>query len=408
MNKDSVIVEKPLVLSFCAIFLRREMQHVYRQVAGLRRYQTVVLAEQRCEQELYPFGDVEILPAPQINPLVRLHRKFILREPSLIYRGGVDAIRSVTEKYPSARLMHVYFGHSGVHLLPFIERWQRPVVVSFHGMDAMPRLQHKNYLPNLQRLFQKVPLVLVRSESLRRVLVERGCPPEKIRLNRTSVPLDCFPLADRAGSGASCGRCVIIQASRLIEKKGLDLTLRAFARIHNEAPSTRLILAGEGPLLKSLQQLARELGIAASVEFPGFLPPKKLAAQYSQADIFIHPSRVTSAEDQEGVPNSMLEAMATGLPVLATRHGGIPEVVVDGVHGLLCPENDVDALVRGLQRLVAEQETRLAMGLNAARMVREDFGLERRIAALEDCYDEACAIWKKQKSEGSGTLITNG
>jgi colanic acid/amylovoran biosynthesis glycosyltransferase len=268
-------------------------------------------------------------------------------------------------------------------------------VVSFHGMDAMPRLQHKNYLPGLQRLFQIVPLVLVRSQSLGRVLVERGCPPDKIRLNRTSVPLDAFPEVVRPGDRQSNSTgCMIIQASRLIEKKGLDLSLSAFANVARDFPGSRLILVGEGPLLESLQQQAKDLGIAGAVEFPGFLPPAELARRFTSADLFIHPSRVTSAEDQEGVPNSMLEAMATGLPVLATRHGGIPEVVEDGVHGLLCPENDAAALSQGLRRLLTEPLTRLEMGRNAAQMVRTEFSVDRRIAALEDCYDEARSIGK--------------
>jgi colanic acid/amylovoran biosynthesis glycosyltransferase len=373
------------------------MQHVYRQVAGLQRYRTVVLAEERCEESLYPFREVEILPKPRMNPLGRLYSKFVLREPSLVYRGGVNAIRSVTDRHPQAALMHVYFGHSGVHLLPFIERWDKPVVVSFHGMDAMPRRQHRDYLPRLQRLFAVVPLVLVRSESLGRVLVERGCPPEKIRLNRTSVPLESFAEVDRAQRDIRGQRpadsAVILQASRLIEKKGLDLTLRAFADANKKFPGSRLVLAGEGPLQESLQSLATELDIADRVSFPGFLPPDKLAAEFAAADVFIHPSRVTSSEDQEGVPNSMLEAMATGLPVLATHHGGIPEVVSDGVHGLLCPENDLPAITGGLLRLMENPEERLEMGHRAAQMVRAEFDANRRIAALESCYDEARELW---------------
>lgn len=380
------------------------MQHVYRQVTGLQDYRTVVLTEDRTEETLYPFEHVEVLPPARLAPHKRLFRKFLLREPSLVYRGGVDAIRSVTDRYPDVGLMHVYFGHSGVHLLPFIERWDRPVVVSFHGMDAMPRLQHKNYLPSLRRLFAHIPLVLVRSHSLGKVLVERGCPQEKIRINRTSVPLDGFTEVDRGARSMPGQGITIIQASRLIEKKGLDLTLAAFAEFHSTNPGAQLVIVGEGPLLGELREKARSLGIAQFVDFTGFLNPRELAARFTGADIFIHPSRVTSAQDQEGVPNSMLEAMATGLPVIATRHGGIPEVVKDGQHGFLCAENDTPALVGALHNLARDRELRFKQGADAARMVREEFSPHRSIQALESCYDEARKIWSASRG-GRGKLI---
>ena len=379
-------VSQPLVLSYCAIFLRPEMQHIYRQVTGLTRYRTVVLTEERREKSLYPFSQVEVIPPPRRAPLQRLYRKFILREPSLVYRGHYDALRSVVDRHP-ADLMHIYFGHSGVHLLPFIERWPHPTVVSFHGMDAMPRPEHPTYLPRLQRLLQRVPLVMVRSRSLGRVLEQRGCDPEKIRLNRTSVPLAGFPW--QARQAPSDGAWQVVQSARLIEKKGLDVTLRAFAEFRREFPAAELSLIGEGPLREALEAQATELGIAGAVHFRGFLSPETLNQALATAHIFVHPSRRTSAEDQEGVPNAMLEAMATGLPVVATEHGGIPEVIRHGENGWLCPENDAPAVAAGLLALARQPEWAWALGAAGAQTVQAEFSPERALAALEAIYDEA-------------------
>ena len=124
---------------------------------------------------------------------------------------------------------------------------------------------------------------------------------------------------------------------------GLKTALKAFASFHSFNPNSRFVIAGEGPLKDPLAEMARELGVHKAVELRGFLDQSALAELYAQSHVFVHPSELTKDQNQEGVPNSMLEAMATGLPVLATQHGGIPEAVTHGTHGLLVPEGDHEA-----------------------------------------------------------------
>jgi glycosyltransferase involved in cell wall biosynthesis len=103
--------------------------------------------------------------------------------------------------------------------------------------------------------------------------------------------------------------------------------LRAFARFHAVHPRATFTIAGDGPQLEDLRSLARNLGISAQVFFTGFLPQEKLRGSFAESHLFLHPSELGPDGDQEGVPNAMLEAMASGLPVFATTHGGIPEAV---------------------------------------------------------------------------------
>ncbi|HEY5792804.1 MAG TPA: colanic acid biosynthesis glycosyltransferase WcaL, partial [Chthoniobacterales bacterium] len=180
-------MDKPLVASYCSIFLKREMRHLYRQVTGLRRYRTCVLAQERINGDSYPFPDIELLKKPRPHPFRHAARKF-RGEPPLYYRGEADVLASVLRRR-SPVLMHVYFGHIGVHLLPFIQRWPHPTIVSFHGMDAMPRNENPAYADKMRELLETVPLALARSESLARVLEERGAPKNRIRINRTALPL---------------------------------------------------------------------------------------------------------------------------------------------------------------------------------------------------------------------------
>jgi glycosyltransferase involved in cell wall biosynthesis len=380
-----LLMHPPVVASYCNTFLKREMQHIYRQVTGLREFQTFIMTKSRENADAFPFPNIEVLPRPRINFLLRFQRKYLQRMEPVFYRGEYDQLEAVLTRR-NAQLLHVYFGHTGVHLLPFMRNWSRPSLVSFHGMDIMLRNEEPGYNHRLRTLLTTLPLVLARSESLASRLVELGCDASKIRINRTGVPMDGFPYLVHSppADGAWC----IIQASRFIEKKGLDITLRAFAEFREKYPNAKLVLAGEGPLEGQLKDLARTLGVGGSVRFPGFLNQQQLAAAYASAHLFLHPSQTTMAGDQEGVPNSMLEAMASGLPVVATLHGGIPEAVHSGFDGLLVPERDGPALVNGLLEIAEDSTTYETFSRNAAQSVRENFEQGRSIARLERIYRE--------------------
>jgi colanic acid/amylovoran biosynthesis glycosyltransferase len=378
-------MHQPVVASYCNTFLKREMQHIYRQVTGLREFRTFIMTKSRENADAFPFPNIEVLPRPRINFLLRFQRKYLQRMEPVFYRGEYDQLEGVLTRR-NAQLLHVYFGHTGVHLLPFMRNWSRPSLVSFHGMDIMLRNEEPGYNHRLRALLATLPLVLARSESLGSRLMELGCDASKIRINRTGVPMGGFPYLVHSppADGAWC----IIQASRFIEKKGLEITLKAFAEFRKKYPNSELILAGEGPLESQLKDLARTLGVGGSVHYPGFLNQKQLAAAYRSAHLFLHPSQTTTSGDQEGVPNSMLEAMASGLPVIATLHGGIPEAVHSGYDGLLVPERDTAALANALFEIAEDSVTYETFSRNAAQSVRENFEQGRSIARLEGFYRE--------------------
>ena len=129
----------PTVASYCTTFLKPEMLHIYRQVTGLRRYETFIVAKERTSEERFPFPDVEMVPRkPRKNFIRRFWLKHVRHLPALYYRGEMQGLMKIFRRR-NADLMHIYFGHTGVHLLPFVKGWGRPCVVSFHGADVMPR-----------------------------------------------------------------------------------------------------------------------------------------------------------------------------------------------------------------------------------------------------------------------------
>ncbi len=377
---------RPIVASYCTTFLKPEMRHIYRQVTGLRRHRTFVITRERLGAAEFPFDDIELIPRIRKNFVLRFYLKHLRGLPPVFYRGELRwLIRLFVRR--EADVMHVYFGHTGVHLLPFIRHWAKPCVVSFHGMDIQPRPEQAGYDEQMRALLREAPLVLARSQSLFAALEQWGCPREKLRLNRTGIPLGEFPFAHRALPADGAWR--FVQACRLIAKKGLGTALRAFAKFHALHPRSRFVIAGEGPMRAELEGLAHALGVADAVELRGFLSTRGLAQLYAQSHLFIHPSELTEDRNQEGVPNSMLEAMATGLPVLATTHGGIPEAVAHERNGLLVPERDDEALFRAMLQLTADTERLHLFSQAAARTVREDFEQSKAIERLEAIYDEA-------------------
>jgi glycosyltransferase involved in cell wall biosynthesis len=172
----------------------------------------------------------------------------------------------------------------------------------------------------------------------------------------------------------------------LIEKKGLPVTLRAFTIFLGKYPNATLTIAGEGPMLGELQKLADELRIERSVSFTGFISQEQLRDIYYQSHIFLHPSQIGRDGNQEGIPNSMLEAMASGLPVFATRHGGIPEAIENGVSGVLVPERDHEALARALLNAATDRVSLSQIARSGAEIVRKNFDLRAQAQRLEDIY----------------------
>ena len=286
-----------------------------------------------------------------------------------------------------ARLLHIYFGHIAVHLLPLIRAWKNPSIVSFHGADVMVDMNKPAYREATRQMLDAVKLVLVRSESLRRAVADLGCDENKIEVQRAGVPVDEFSFRERNFPSSDSGaEWRFVQAGRLIEKKGLPVTLRAFASFLKRYPNATLTVAGEGPLFGQLQGLAGELTIDQNVSFTGFISQEQLRDLYYASHIFLHPSETGPDGNQEGIPNSLLEAMATGLPAFATEHGGIPEAIKHGVSGVLVPERDDEELAWALLNAVEDRHFLSQVARNGAEVVEEKFNLRLQARRLEDAY----------------------
>jgi len=385
--------QRPVAAQYVATFLKPEMLHIYRQIRALSAWRPVVFCQKREHEKEFPWQGTMIVPKPRTHQFRRFYYKTILHEPIVAYPGearriwqGIDAA--------DAGLLHIYFGHIAAYLRPMFPYCLLPVVVSFHGADTAVNLEKKGHAEAQREVFAKATLLLARSQSLMEQLANLGAPREKLRLQRTGIPLSEFHFSARNAPEDGAWHCV--QACRLIGKKGLRTTLAAFASFARSHPRALLTIAGEGPLRVELESFTAQLGMAGRVRFAGFLQQEELRALYSSAHFFLHPSETTAEGDREGVPNALLEAMATGLPVVATRHGGIPEAVIEGVSGILVAEGDTEALATALAQLATEPARYAQMSVAAREGVVAKFDSAAQARRLEALYDEAAELAQRQ------------
>ncbi len=376
---------KPAIASYVSDFLKPDMLHVFRQITGQREVTPWVLTHKRENEDLFPFPNKRliVLPKPRLRWWRRFVSKHVKREPWTLFRWELrHALLELTRA--EAKLLHIYFGHTAVHLRPLIKAFPHPVVVSFHGADAGVGMDKPAHLAAMREVFEFATVVQARSESLLEDLAKLGCPREKLRLQRTGIPLEEWTFVQRDEPRDHSLR--ILQSCRLIEKKGVDVTLKAFAELLRSHPRAKLVIAGSGPSQHGLESLAADLGIASCVRFTAFLKQEQLREEVYRSHFFVHPSRTSADGNREGIPNSMLEAMASGLPVIATRHGGIPEAVSDGESGLLVAENDVAGLAAAMSRVISDATLAASLASGGRRSVEEKFDRVKNIQRLEACY----------------------
>ena len=356
------------------------MLHIHRQISGLKNFSPVVLTQKR-EGE-WAADRADVIPRSPFRFVGRGIERWLGR-PWQITGSEAKKMRGILLS-SEASLLHIFFGNVAVHMLPLIRSADVPVVISFHGSDVAGQIATPAFTSARLEMFRRARLVMCRSEQLADKVAALGCDTAKLRIMRTVLP----PVQRTPHLPPADGRWHIVQASRLVPKKGLATSLRAFAEFLKIHPLSKFTVAGDGPLEAELRALASSLGISASVEFRGFLSQDSLAALFGSAHIFLHPSQ-TVGGDVEGIPNSLLEAIASGLPSVATDHGGIPEVVQNGTTGLLCPECDWQAVSKALLQLANDPALYAGISKAGAEFVTDAFSAEKQIANIENLYREA-------------------
>lgn len=286
----------------------------------------------------------------------------------------------LVRELPDLDVAHAHFGPYGARQMEVFAALGRPVpvVTAFHGIDITLPLVEQG--PDVyDRLFRHGARFLPISDYWRQRLIELGAPPERTLVHRMGVPLDELVVCARSPSD----ELRVLSIGRLVEKKGFDDGLAAIDRARHDGSSARWTIVGDGPERDRLARLAQELGVEEYVTFLGAVPHDQTLELLATHDVLLCPSRTATDGDQEGIPVVLMEAMATGMPVVATRHSGIPELVEHGRSGLLADERDTVGLARSLAQLEAEPSERQRLGLEGRRKVERHFASVALDRALE-------------------------
>lgn len=281
-------------------------------------------------------------------------------------------------------IVHCQFGTLGELALRLREigALSGKLVVSFRGFDATKYL--RAHPRAYDELFRCADLVLPVSEALAHRLVEAGCDRSKIVVHHSGIECAKFPYIERGRSVREPMQ--LISVARLTEKKGIEYAIRAVAQLVAAGRAVSYRIVGEGQLRLQLESLVAKLGVGTQVQLLGWRSHDEVVTLLERAHVLVAPSVSAADGDEEGIPNAVKEAMAMGMPAVSTRHGGIPELIEDGVSGFLVPERDAETLAQRLLYLADHPEQWGPLGRAAREHIKSQFDIHRLNDELAHLY----------------------
>lgn len=316
-------------------------------------------------------------PLLSSEPVIRIMRGVFRRllPPSSLYFDKKVLGKFLRRNQVDAVLAE--YGLTGIAVMDVCHQAAVPLIVHFHGFDAFDRRILEEFSKYYSQLFKIAASIVAASQSMRDQLVKLGAPAHKVFVNPYGVDTSLFCGADPSSSPPT-----FVSIGRFVDKKAPHLTLLSFKSVWEQCKEARLIMVGEGELLEACKQMANALGISSSVQFLGIRSPSEIAIILRNARAFVQHSIRTSYGDSESLGVVFLEAGASGVPVIATRHDGIPEVVIDEETGFLVNEGDIHRMAECMIRLVKEPGLAVLLGKAARERMCSEFYMEKSISNL--------------------------
>jgi len=344
----------------------------------------------------YPFpretGEGELLYTPSGLPyrIQKVLGEYIWGYSERLYKQRILS-RYLLRNHVQAVLAE--YGHTGLAMMEVCREAKIPLIVHFHGHDAYDSkildYEGKNY----PELFENSAALIVVSKDMHHQLIQLGAPSEKLFLNPYGVDVSQFNGADPANADP-----VFISVGRFVDKKAPYLTLLAFHQIFESNPEARLIMIGDGPLLEACYQLAQALAISGAVEFKGACAHDQVVKEMQLAKALVQHSIRTTNGDSEGTPVAILEACAVGLPVVATRHAGIKDVILNGETGLLIEEKDIDGMAAAMNQILLDPLMAARLGKSGRERMKKDFSMAKSINELWAIIETAMDKYQRNLS----------
>lgn len=315
--------------------------------------------------------DSPLLFSPSGKAETQEHRQAAMNMARFLRSGHTDVVLA-------------QYGPTGVALLPACREANIPLVAHFHGYDASLGPVLAKYAAGYAALFEHVAAVIAVSQEMRQDLLRLGAPEDRLYVIPYGVDASMFTAASPQDAPPR-----FVSVGRFVDKKAPETVLAAFAAVQADIPDATLVMLGDGVLRPACIRLAACLGVAHAVSFPGAVSHDEVAQVMRGARCFVQHSVTAPTGDKEGTPNAVLEAAASGLPVVATYHAGIREAVVHEHTGLLCHEHDAATMAEHMRRMARSPALAAALGAAGRAHVQACYDRERQLAALTQVLQAA-------------------
>ena len=363
---------------------------IYSQISNLEKYQPIVYAFRTRNLNVYSTEKIRSLEfgSRRIKSVGFLNRAF-----NKLF--GFHPIFYYYLKKDKPELVHAHFGPSGYSFLRYKKFFKLPLITTFYGYDLslLPN-QYPKWKIKYKKLFREGEAFLAEGNCMKKYLIELGCPEEKIIVQHLGIDLDKIKFKPRS-IGEDKEIKILISAS-FREKKGIPFAVEAFARIKQNHPELKLKLTVIGDSTggireekekKKIFNSIKKFGLKEHINLLGYQSHSIFLRELYNNQIFIHPSVCSSDGDVEGgAPVSIIEASASGMPILSTTHCDIPEVIINGKSGYLVSERDINALAERLEFLVSNSNLWKNIGLCGRKHIEKNYDVEKQVQRLEEIY----------------------
>lgn len=319
---------------------------------------------------------------------VMLRGLFVLRQN---FRRHSAHIIHVAKK-KNASIVHSHFGYQGWRYMDVIKQAGLKHIVTFYGVDIsrMPK-ENPVWINRYADMFSKVDAVLCEGPHMAGCAVNMGCPESKVKVHHLGIILDDIPFVPRQWAPETAFRVLIAASFR--EKKGIPYALEALGQIQNSVDLEITIIGDAGDSFEGKQEkekikaVIKKHRITKKVRFSGYQPLAKMREEAYRHHVFLSPSVTCSNGDTEGgAPVGIIEMAASGMPVISTKHCDIPEVIQDGIGGLLAEERDVEGLIRHLRWLIDNPGKWEAMTMAARKHIETEYNGKEQGNRLAEIY----------------------
>ncbi|MED3789854.1 glycosyltransferase [Peribacillus frigoritolerans] len=340
--------------------IKTHQRFIYNQIVKITNYRTIVIGPfDNTDRTEFPFENYY-----NINKIKDLKKFF--EEQDII-------------------AIHAHHGSHGQEILPVCEKYNIPLIVSIRGRDGSDRPEifkknAKRYSALNKHGAHYYPVCQYLAEGLRRL----GIPAKNMHVLYGGIELDLFPYANR--TLPTVGEIRVLSVGRLVDKKGFVTLIKAFKHIYSQYPNARLHIIGAGEDEKRIKSTIAEYNLKDVVILRGAMDSKQVSDELKKAHIFCLASQTANNGDIEGIPNALKEAMASGLPVVSTRHAGIPELIEHQRTGYLAPEKNDMELAKGIQFFIENPDVWTDYTERARKVIEEKFDVNKQIIEQQRLY----------------------